>query len=335
MKRTYILYCLVIISSCLLCGCKSSQKLSVEGVPGTTIYTPFMTKVGVVENNGKARIVLPRDGYYAYLLSQQSGSDQLVPFALNYRHKKYTGTYALRNLGYFITAASVVPLLSGVIATAAGDEDPGTPLMSGGTAGMLVGTAIGWPADCRSQQTQYAHKFKYLSSQATNHDINFMPVVDEGFRRSSFVNKPEISMSAHPLDTPESATSSAKRKSSASTRTFKDYGKATAGSYAGYGSLLKNDDVIEKYNDVEIHIQRIDNNTVTVEVVVEGESFFNTKAEYTIIKTKTGYQLTLQGIPSATIDIDSQGKLTYYHPKVNIDSDIYILRITARNNSAQ
>ena len=39
--------------------------------------------------------------------------------------------------------------------------------------------------------------------------------------------------------------------------------------------------------------------------------------------------MSLKGIPSAVISIDSKGNLVYYHPKVNIDGEIYTLEINA------
>lgn len=88
--------------------------------------------------------------------------------------------------------------------------------------------------------------------------------------------------------------------------------------------------IIEEYSNVKVVVLRIDNNTVNVDVVENGESYFSTKSKYQVKKKgKNTYVLSLNGIPDAFITIDNAGHLTYIHPKVNIDGDIYTLNITA------
>lgn len=52
------------------------------------------------------------------------------------------------------------------------------PFFGGGCTALGLGFAIGMPADLRSDQTQYEHKFKYLTYNVTNQDINFTQIVD-------------------------------------------------------------------------------------------------------------------------------------------------------------
>lgn len=334
MMKTYITLLLGIFC-CILSGCTSSQTLTVKGMPGTTIYTPNMKKVGVVENNGKAKITLPRGGYYAYLLSQRNGSELLIPFALDYKHKSYAGTFTLRNLMYFTAGLGVLASTTGAIALAGGDEDIGTAFLVGGFGTTLISAAVGIPVDCRSSQAQYDHKFKYLSWQITNEDMNHMPIVDNGINKTASLVKQDAPAELHTIDMPASLSSTAKRRTSTSTRSIRDYGKAISGKYVGFGTLSKGNETIERYKEISINITRITANTVSVEVIVDGEPFFNANSEYTIKRTNNVYNMTLKGIPSATITIDNNNVLTYNHPKVNIEGDIYTLSITAQNMKLQ
>ncbi|MGN1157522.1 MAG: hypothetical protein ACI4TK_15200, partial [Agathobacter sp.] len=274
MKKTYISLLLGIFC-CILSGCTSSQKLTVKGMPGTTIYTPNMKKVGVVENNGKAKITLPRDGYYAYLLSQRNGSDLLIPFALDYTHKSYAGTFTLKNLMYFTAGLGVLASATGAIALAGGDEDIGTAFLVGGIGTTLISAAVGIPVDCRSSQSQYDHKFKYLPWQITNEDMNFMPIVDNGINKTASLEKQDAPAEPHAIDMSASPSSTAKRRTSTSTRSIRDYGKAISGRYVGFGTLSKGNETVERYKEISINITRITANTVSVEVIVDGEPFFN------------------------------------------------------------
>ena len=334
MKKTYISLLLGIFC-CILSGCTSSQNLTVKGMPGTTIYTPNMEKVGVVENNGKAKITLPRDGYYAYLLSQRNGSDLLIPFALDYKHKSYAGTNALCGLGYFIGGLGAACVGTGIAAYIGGTNDTGSTFCGAGAAALLVGVLIAGPADSRLSQTQYDHKFKYLPWQITNEDMNFMPIVDNGINKTASLEKQEAPAKPHAINMSASSSSTAKRRTSTSTRSIRDYGKAISGRYVGFGTLSKGNETVERYKEISINITRITANTVSVEVIVDGEPFFNANSEYTIKRTNNVYNMTLKGIPSAIITIDNNSILTYNHPKVNIDGDIYTLSITAQDIKQQ
>ena len=64
-------------------------------------------------------------------------------------------------------------------------------------------------------------------------------------------------------------------------------------------------------------------------MIESGESFFGSELEYTIRKTDDGYELVLNGIATAVISIDHNGKLSFTHPKVNIDGELYTLSINA------
>ena len=336
MRIKYIIYYFALLC-CLLSSCTTSQKITINGIPGTEIYTPDMRKLGMVESNGKLKTKLPSEGYYAYLMSHQTGEKQLVPFALDYKNKSHAGSRILKNTGFGIAALGTGTLLVGTIAYAAAssDEDddatsPFIPLIIGSAGAMAIGTAVGLPAGMRASQTQYQYNFKYLSSQTTIQDMSFRPIVDVGYSKSTISEGRNVTVQETGNDAKVTQTTRAKnRKSSTSSRTLKDYGKVLAGTYTGNGSLTRNDDVAEMYDRIHVIIKRISRNTVSIDVVESGEAFFTTGQEYTIRKVGNKFVLSLKGIPSAIINIDAQGKLTYYHPKINIDGEIYTLEISA------
>ena len=79
-------------------SCSSSQNITVKGTPGTEIYSPANTKLGVIDSAGELKVSVPNGGrFYHYLLSGKVGEGKLVPFALNYVIKvfKYLRTISL------------------------------------------------------------------------------------------------------------------------------------------------------------------------------------------------------------------------------------------------
>lgn len=332
MKTKHIIY-FFLLSICVLTSCTTSQKITVSGTPGTEIYSPNEICLGVVQNDGQANISLSSDTYYSYLMSKSPNSSELVPFALDYKHKSYTGAYALRNLSIPVASIGFSAATTGIISGSYSGDSGGDKIYTGaGFGGLIVGGLVCLVMSKRCSQVQYKHKYKYLSRQTTNQDVRFVPVVDTAARRSigSDVSEESQTYSQKESVTPVSQrSSSARGKSSVSKRTIKDGGKLLAGTYVGNGVLRQGENTVEKFNKVTVVINRIDKDHVAVEVFEGGESFFSSKSEYSINKKGAGYILTLKGIPSATITIYSDGKLAYYHPKVNIDGDIYALEISA------
>ena len=144
----------------------------------------------------------------------------------------------------------------------------------------------------------------------------------------------------YPNDNTISATSSTgsststKKLNDKSTKSFKNHAATVQGSYIGTGTLTLNGQVIESYKDIKVKITRTDDNSVDV-IVTEsnGVDFFNEPATYTITKDTNGnFTLTHDDIAKATIKIDRNKKAIYLHPRVNIDGDIYTLKITATLN---
>lgn len=328
---------LFLLLSVTFYSCTTYQKITVYGKPGSEIYTPDNNRVGTIQSNGKTKVTLPRDGYYAYLLSHEAGSNELVPFALDYKNKSYSGTRALAGLGYTVVAASIVCDIVGLAAVIGKDEDVGAPFLIGGLSGGLVGAILSGVPESRLNETQREYQFKYLSNHKTNYDLQITEFVDNGYSKSvgnGFVttSAPTASLVREPTTTSQS-TSSARSRTSKSKKTLKDFGKQIAGTYVGTGKLLEKDNVVESYNDIKVVVKRQSNNSVEVEVFESnGDAFFNNASIYRVNKKNDAFNLSLNGIPSAIITIDADTDMIYYHPKVNIDGVIYTLEISAKKN---
>ena len=302
-------------------SCTTTQTISIKGEPGSEIYSPDMSRLGVINETGSVDITLPSEGYYAYLLSQNKDSKQLIPFALDYKNKNYYGTYFAKNLGMGLAATGSTLLLTSTIILLAGGEDVATPLLLAGAGFDAVGIPIGMPADFRTKQTQYEHKFKYKSQHRTNQDIEFVPIIDNGVKKQTtengITNSAEIDKNV--TDTSEK-TSISKHKIK---KTFSIYGM-----HKGTGTLYSGNDIIENYENIVIKIEKISNKKVFVSVFENGEQYFNAKSIYTLENNKDTYILNMEDIPSATITIDKNGNMEYIHPKVNIEDEIYTLKIS-------
>ena len=332
MQKTIIFF-LVACCMILLHACSTSQKVTIQGVPGTEIYSPTMNKLGVIGSNAQVSFKISSDDYFSYLMSKNAGSNELVPFALDYKNHSYIGTHVLKWTGYWIAGMGAVMALGGGAACIGGDgDDIGGSLLAAGGGTMLLGAAVGMPADIRSNQTQYDHKYKYLSVQNTNQDLRFTQITDTGHNKYLHhrdYNETGIRTSGSP-NVEEIPTTIAKRKTSVSKHTLNNYAKLVSGTYSGTGYLVQKGKVIEEYSAIKVVILRIDNSAVNIDVIENGESYFSTKTKYQVKKKgKNTYILSLVGISDAFITIDNVGHLTYIHPKVNIDGEIYTLNITA------
>lgn len=322
-----IIFCAVITS------CSTSQTISVFGNPGTEIYSPDMKKVGVVDNNGTANIKISSDDYYAYLMTYNQSTKELVPFALDYKYCGYYGDDFLTYTGGTLVTAGLVGCIGGVAAFCTGADDIASQFLVAGGGATLLGTCIVMPGVFRSNQTQHEWKYKYLPRHQTNEKFQFTYPMDYAEINKPTILQTEVSTKTNPTEEQTSAEGVSKvtPRTSKSTRSIKNYGKMVMGDYVGSGKLLQGETVIESYNDMVVSLKRVDNNTVTVKVIDnEGVSFFSSISNYSIRKKDNGdYELTLKGIPSAKISIYKNKKLTYVHPKVNIDDELYTLEISA------
>ncbi|MBR4937003.1 MAG: hypothetical protein IKZ20_07515 [Bacteroidaceae bacterium] len=315
-------------------SCTTSQTISITGTPGTEIYTPDKDKIAVIPATGKAKVRIPGDVYYAYFMSHQVGSNEFVPFALDFNRCNYAGKRAARILSYPAAALGAIMVGLGA-ANTAGEEDGSLrgPFIGGGTIITAAGITGAIALHKQLKQTQLRYRYKYLSSQSTNEDFTFTHPIDNGFIRT-VKNEPQRSETQveNSEGTPAATSTAARRrgKTSTATRNLRDNGKQVAGTYVGTGRLLLNGEEVESYTDIKVVVKRIDENNVLVEVYESGEAFFNTGDKYSIKKASSGkFTLSLKGIPSATITISKNKNMVYLHPKVNIEGEIYTLEIKA------
>ncbi len=336
MNTIYKFISIILICS-LLASCSTTQKIQVSGLVGTEIYTPNRTKVGTIGPNGTAEITLNSDAYYAYLLSKNNGSNQYIPFALDYKNYNYTGTKlaigVCTPLFYMGCATIFIGGLGCAIASSAENADVELGGIFGTMAGVgalaaLVGSPV-FAAQSRMKQVDHAYQFKYLSKQTTNQDFTFT----EPIFTTTTKPKEETSKVIQAIDnTPIiSSSKSSKKLNDKSTKSFKDHGLMVEGIYIGSGSLTAGNKTIETYDGIIVEITRIENNSVEV-IVTEsnGEDFFSEASVYNIKKSKNNtYILTHEDIAKATIKIDKKRNAIYMHPRVNIDNEIYTLKINA------
>lgn len=295
--KTFIRISFLLAVCLAVASCSSTQKITIVGTPGTEILKHDYTKIGDIPSSGQLQLKLKTKNYYCpFLLSHNPETGQYVPFAINYQYKNYKAKLATEYAFCFVV--------------------------------------IGWPMFLNDMmKTTMGYNFKYLDTQKTNDKFAFTAYDNTGERRTvgaaAGVAVPTggdaaASMGAEPY-------SMARPRTSKAVRTLGDYGKAVAGTYRGTGKLRQGDNVIESYTGMTVTLERIGRNTVAVNVVDgNGEPFFGRADTYGIKKgSGQGYSLTLNGIPSATISVDGNGKLVYLHPKVSIEGEIYTLEISA------
>ncbi|MGN0032376.1 MAG: hypothetical protein ACI358_01140 [Candidatus Limimorpha sp.] len=287
-----------------------------------------MERLATIGNDGKAQIKLSSDNYYAYLMSHQPNTQLFVPFALDYKYKSYIGVHILENLGLTMAIAGCTTACVGLIIMLIEGGGAGDIVSACGFLGAPAGLAISLLAGRKPGINPYIYSYKYLSHHNTNEKFSFIPITDNGIKKSEPI--PANDMITDNADTDNSETTIVKRNSSTAKRKTLDYAQNIEGTYIGSGSLLHKGNTVESYSSVKIVITRIDKNKVSVNVIESGESFFDSDLRYSIMKTENGYSLTLEGISSAVISISQNGNLTFNHPKVNIDGELYTLSVKAK-----
>lgn len=329
--KTYISILIVVCLVLTTTSCGITQKFLVSGEPGTEIYDPLMDKVGVIDNTGKAKIVFKSKDYnkvyVAYLMAHKAGSDQYIPFALNYKNAKLAHG---KILGYgVLPALAVGGIGAGLIST----SDIAGGVMMGAGLGVGFASLVYWGV--YEAFASPSDKFRYLKEQNTIQDFYFTkPVFTSEVKMLTL--KPSVSAknNNNQSDYIENEGSALSRKTlgDKSRKSLKDFGQAIEGVYKGIGTLTdKNGNIIEEYSEIEIEISRVDNKNVTINVIDDnGEQFFVSPNPYKVSKGSNGnYSLSHSKIQGADVLIDKNGKATYKHPKVNIDGDMYTLKISA------
>ena len=320
MKRLHVIFSLIFFCY-FLSSCSTFTKVVINGTPGTEIYSPTMERIATVQSDGTTTIKMDGNQYYAYLMSHVPNSQLFVPFALDYKRKSYTGTKISLGLGYTLAFCGLDIGLTGMLVSE-------TAIAVSGLATLGVGFAFGFPAEQKKGLLQFKHRYEYLPYQTTNEDFTFVPIIDNGIKKADHINgNGGYALDAKAID--NSGTTVVKRNSSAARRKSVDFAQAVSGTYIGSGSLLLKGNTVESYSSIKVVIDRKAEHKVNVRVIESGESFFGSDLEYSVKRTDNGYELVLTGISNAVILIGHDGKLSFNHPKVNIDGGLYTLSISA------
>ena len=310
-------------------SCKMSQNVVINGTPGTEIYSPSMEKIATVQSDGKTTVKIHDDEYYSYLMSHEPNSQLFVPFALDYERKNYTGTRIAAGFGYFLGGSGLCTEIASIAFVLSGEELLGMIICGAGAVTALTGLALVLPTE---GNLPYEDQYKYSRYQRTNEDFKFTPIVDNGIKKSdcNSANREDTSDGIKQDKKGNASITDVNSSSTAARRKSIDFAQVVSGTYLGSGTLLYNGSTIESYSSIEVVIDRKSKNTVNVRVIENGESFFASDLEYPVKRVDDGYELKLTGISNAVISIDNNGNLSFYHPKVNIDGELYTLNINAK-----
>lgn len=323
---TFCLFCLF-ISSCIT---GRGTIMTISGVPGTEIYKPDMTKIAVINNDGTTKIKFKgKNNYYPFLLSRNPANDMYIPFAIDYKEKKYIGNY----IAYSVGTVGSIMVLEGIVFAACGMPEVGLGMLGGGLAGSLA-----FLFGPNFNSFEVLNSIKYLSKQRTNEDLNFAEYVDKGYKKVLSSNKStdtaQKTSTTETGDIPEKQDKAVSSSYTKSAFTLKNNAEKIIGQYNGQGVLMQSGIEVENFNKVTVFIENTNRkNVVSVKIIVgDGIDFFNSDCYYQVKKTASGFSLIMQDMPEATIEIDKENGLHYKHPKVNIDGEIMMLDIKASFN---
>lgn len=329
----------------LVTGCTTTEKFTVYAPVGTMLYTPDKTYApsATLSSKDKAEIIVPSDMYCGYILAKTPDSELKIPIGVDYSKKKHIGTKVA-----FYTGASIASIgvgaaasccLGGLLASANGDDyEPlfGAAMIGASVSG--IGVAIGAPAQSRLNQTAYDYNFgydnqrlkiPYLSKELINpnspkglDNMASKKNDNNSSRRKASSGKDvvaqDVDSKSHSTNTPNVNKSRL------------DNAKKIEGSYIGNGKLFFNKKVDETYSKIDVIIERIGKDKVSIRIVESDDDYFDAPLIFNIKKNNNGgYNLYIDGLPEATILITKAGKLTFNHKKVNIDNHIYTLEIIA------
>ena len=301
MRKLFYIKIFLLISL-ILVSCGAPQRIVVSGNPGTSIYTPYKLELAKIGEDGKVKVVINGNTYYPFLLSKEADSDTYIPFGLDYKKHSYSGC----KTAYWF---------------------------SGLTCFTMVTLPIVMETQGRLNQLDHGYQYKYLPEHLTNEDMSFThPKIEVVDFVASEIDKAETkNKQAEVVEKEKASSKSTKSFGSKSTKSFKDYSTVLAGEYVGNGTLSINGNVIEKYANIIVELHRIDNKKVAVQVgEANGVEFFGEASSYSVRKNSDGtFSLVHNDVSVATIKIDGNSKLVYLHPRVNIDGDMYTLKITA------
>ena len=165
---------------------------------------------------------------------------------------------------------------------------------------------------------QFEEEFRYLDNQTISSAIPNAPYANTGERRE-VANRTSSS----------GLLSKASTSSSTSKLLRKDYSKQLQGEYIGNGKLLQKENVVETYRNMKVVMSSVDRNTMTVEILMDGNEAVFAPCDYNI-KSQGSNNFVLTSKEDSSNKIIIKGnKINYNNPNVRIDGEKYNLQITA------
>lgn len=334
---------------CLACvvmfSCKSTQTLRISGKPGTEIYSAKMRKMADIPQSGVASVVVSADDFNAFMYSHEKGSDEYVPFALNYKTDKHTGAKVLKGLGIGLSFGGAIALATGLIISATGG---GSGVMIGGLGAAGLGLCVGIPMSHRCGQDQFVNNYSYIKDQKTNQDIVFSPLVQtadyktlsnkkakqvEEKKQSAVKNYEKEVNNETKAAVAENKVNNvsedkSRREERKPTASSIDYSGSVVGTYVGKGRILESGEVTERFNDMAVIVRPYSDNMVKVSVKVSGLFLFRDEALYSVSKSDGMFVLNNKAFNS-TIRIDEYGDMSYERKKMDEYGSDGVLKVTA------
>lgn len=349
MKKIVYMY-ISIVLVVVMSSCSSMQTISVCGKPGTLIYTPDMDKIAVIPDNGITDVVLSKENTYHYLLSKEINNDLYVPFGLDFNNKSI-GSSVVNNAYALSGFMAIATGLTAVVGSGLGasGESYGWMMVGIGFGVMIPFTVLAAKLSTAIDYDQYKYKYKYLTEQQTNQDILLSPlkqtadyktVSRKKYHKPSYemvkVEKNEIKEKKYmdfsdnkqeekPIAINNSSCTDSKSKYVQNVST--NHSQQVVGTYYGYGRLMSDNELVERYDNLKIVVSKRTSNMVKVDVYIRNSiPYFSSANIYNISKTYNEYTLH-HTTNDSYITIDENGILNFTYK--NIRNKGYVLKATA------
>lgn len=320
----------------LFISCSTSSKISFKGKPGTEIYTPDGKQcLGAIPVNGELKTTVPDNGYFGLLIAKNPATKEVIPFAMNTKYARHSATKFASGFGMGLAGVGTAGAIIGTIIVCVNSDAIAGAVMAGGGGALAgVGASFGAPASARADQTSYKYCFKYFPMQETNSDIKLTePIIKNSVSYSTVGNSAEKSK-IRPNKKSGNVNNAERIHVN---RKLGGPVKQLVGKYVGNGSITLNGEEFERILGITIIIEYKSNNEAYVSLIEsDGNDFFGKKLLYQLESSskkknkKTGQTVLLQsGIPSSKIIVDKNGYLTLENPRLEIDGEVYTLKIKA------
>ena len=329
-------FIVAILAVCVLTGCRTTEKFTVNGTPGTEVYTPEKQPIGTIGSNGKLKVKLPSDNYCGFLYTHQRSSNLWVPFGLDFKSRnRKNADDAGEVIGYTSFIMGMGGLITGSVMLIGGDDSGvGLGICGGGAVLGLGGALLGAAYKGKGSQITHQYNFSYLDQQTTNQDMHFtsyVPPVQASAVSTSDSDKKIKLRTSQSGKQPKGKSTKGKGKSSKLKLQLANAAEKVSGTYGGSGAAYSNGKSVADFDEMEITIERVNDDMVRIQLYYDGEPLFSTEEIYSVTRKKDGsYVLRHKEVTDAVINISAKGSLTYRHPSVEFeDGDKYVFTIKA------